>query len=494
MKDSSRTIILSMIIAAVPMVLTAQHVDNLSEPGLEAMAHRLEVGASLRIDNVPLAEDLGAVTLELERFEVFASDARITVTGEAGETILPAPKNAYFRGHIAGDGFSVAVLTARAAGGMRGIIASNGRYWVMATDPGDGSRGPMQIREINADVEYADKVASFSCGADQLGDSKAMIDRAFAHASEASFAESFKEDRGPVSYTAKIGVETDFEFYNLFGNTTDATDYIGDLIAFSSTVYSAEVDTSMLLSDIFLYTTASDPWVQFSTTCGLMEFGKYWNDNRSGVERSIAHFMSGKNNGGGVAWVGVMCSAAFDVTLSDFGLSCAGLANNSNYGGDYGYSGTMDGDFNIATAGVVWDIVVTMHEMGHNFNSPHSHCYAGLGGNASPVDTCNAGQCGQSGCYCGGTGLPCASPGTGCGTIMSYCHLLGPGISNISLTLGQGHPWGTDPGRIPSRMNDHVVAQAMAVPGCLDFDAGPQSIFADGFASGDTTAWALAVP
>ena len=40
--------------------------------------------------------------------------------------------------------------------------------------------------------------------------------------------------------------------------------------------------------------------------------------------------------------------------------------------------------------------------MGHNFGSPHSHCYNGLEGNASAIDQCYGSE---SGCYAGATSL-----------------------------------------------------------------------------------------
>jgi hypothetical protein len=172
----------------------------------------------------------------------------------------------------------------------------------------------------------------------------------------------------------------------------------------------------------------------------------------------------------------VLCESGFGY---DHGGSCPNLTPQyDNYGGGYGFSASLEGDFDINNPSAVWDIVVVSHEIGHNFNSPHSHCYAGLGGNASPVDQCYSGQCGTSGCYCGGTSLP--GVGAGTGTIMSYCHLLSGGLSNISLTFGLGHPYGVEPERIPDQMYSHVVDSAALNPACL---APVQSdlIFADGF-------------
>jgi len=72
------------------------------------------------------------------------------------------------------------------------------------------------------------------------------------------------------------------------------------------------------------------------------------------------------------------------------------------------------------------DVLVVGHEIGHNFGSPHTHCYS------PPIDNCyNA----ESGCYSGATSCPAASTINGVpnvtGTLMSYCHLLGGCTSSL---------------------------------------------------------------
>jgi hypothetical protein len=292
-----------------------------------------------------------------------------------------------------------------------------------------------------------------------------------------------------VTHTARVAIETDYEFYQRLGsNATAATNYIGNLIGYASTIYEREISTSLVVQSVSLWSNSADPWGQTTTTCGLMEFGRYWNRNRTAVSRTIAHFLSGKSLGGGVAWIGVLCRGGFGTSAS-----CPGIPTDAPWGGGYGFTASISGGFDINNPQVMWDIMAVAHEIGHNFNSPHTHCYNGIGGSSSPVDQCRTGE---GGCYSGAQSLP-GPAGSGSGTIMSYCHLLGGGYSNLSLSFGTGHPYGVQPGRVPSRMSAHVAAVAAGNPTCLAPSGPSGSIFSDGFEGGNHTlpgVWGDAAP
>ena len=337
-----------------------------------------------------------------------------------------------------------------------------------------------KLRQIDPRAEFGDR--SFQCGNDQVK----QIGRSEPHnllAQEAVISAGAPLVGDPlqtqalaqlISHTARIAIETDWEFFQKFGNATAATDYIGDLVGYSSTLYGAEIDTSLQISHISLWSNSGDPWGQTSTSCGLFEFGRYWNDNRGSIQRTTAHFLSGKNNGGGVAWLGVLCESSFNVNI---GTSCSGMPSIDNYGGAYGYSGQLAGNFDINNPALVWDVLVFNHELGHNFNSPHTHCYGGIGGNSSPVDQCYGGE-GDTGCHSGAGVLP-GPAGQGSGTVMSYCHLLSPGLSNTDFTFGQGHPYGVAPDRVPTRMSQYVDTTASTYPSCLALQQGAALSVAD---------------
>ncbi len=443
-----------------------------SDPGLQSTVRAIPIGGELRIEGAALDPGGPPEAFELERFRVFAPDAHIVVHG-GGETLtLPPPAHAYLRGTVAGRaGFRV-LLTVLEDGGLRGLIAGEGRYW-LATQ-GSGDPRPT-LQEVTDHPALAAAARPFECGSDRL-----------PGPSPEGPAGSWPEQQLPVdsgpprnaSATARVGVETDYEYYLLFGSVSGAVAYAGDLFAYASTYYTTEVKTDFWISHVSVWTTPSDPWTQTTTLCGLAEFGKYWNVNMGQVSRTIAHFLSGKAAGGGIAWVGVLCASGFTVDISSWGCSLS--PTTDLYGGAYGLSADLSGSFNIANPGVVWDIYVMSHEVGHNFNSGHTHCYD------PPVDQCWGND---AGCYNGAPTLPCATPGAGCGTIMSYCHTISPGMGNISLTLGLSDPWGYQPWRVPALMSSYVAATAASYPSCLT-----PIVFEDSFEMGDASAWSSTVP
>ncbi len=202
---------------------------------------------------------------------------------------------------------------------------------------------------------------------------------------------------------------------------------------------------------MYLYSNSSDPWSASTTSAALAEVKAYWLANRLAVTRTVTHFMSGKGNGqGGIAYVGVLC--------------------NGTYG--YGVSMSLGGNFSVAQPQIIWDSVVIAHEIGHNFGSPHTHEWdTQLSG--SPVDCCyknpnSSGICSASPGSLPGIGsLSGGTSGTGAGTIMSYCHQLSPGYSNLSFTFGLNHTKGVSPARVPTQMRTTVENAAAAAPSCF---------------------------
>lgn len=450
---------------------------------LETTALALPLAGSLRLEGLTLEGEGPPAVLELKRFRVFTPEARVVLHGKDDDTYLPAPRNGYFRGRIDGKPESRAVLSVLEAGGVRGLIIHQNRIWMLGNAKGAG--GPadtLTVREIG-DTELIGK--PYLCATDQLPEAP----------SHTAAAPAPGRPLGPTSYTARVAFETDDEYLALFGgNTTDATNYIGDLVAFGSTVYDDEASFDLMIPTVSLW-PAGDPWTQTAsgTFCMLLEFGRYWNANHpmpGTPVRSNAHFLSGFASGGGVAWRPSMCSPGF---VYNHGGGCPGLTpQTDSYGGSYAYSGAISGSFDINNPQSVWDIIVTMHENGHNMGSRHTHCYANIpdASHPSPIDECYGSE---GGCYSGPTSLPAGCPGSGnhCGTIMSYCHLQAGGLSNIALTLGApagGHPYGIEPERVPAVQNAYIAQQAAANPGCLD-RVTIDLIFEDGFESGDTTAW-----
>ena len=453
---------------------------------LEPEVFEVKDGQRISITSVPMIESGGLARFDLERFQVFATNSKIVVHTAEGDLYQEIPRNLYFKGRISDDPHSIVVMSVLEDGVVRGIVSRASRFWVFEGDAINRmGASTIRIRAIEAAVELEHDAQGFQCTADDLQPPPPD--------------ERFEQTEGQrrvsplnAAYTARIAVETDNEFFNKFGNATDAANYVADIIAFGSVIYSGEVNTSWFLQFLSLWAPGStDPWAQNSPDCGLFEFGRYWNDNHSGISRTLAHFMSGKTINAGIAWVGALCYPAFDVAQSCPGL----LPATDNYGGAYGYSGGMDGNFDFDNPAVVWDIVAVTHEIGHNFNSPHTHCYAGLGGSGSQIDQCYSGEV-QPGftCYSGTTSLPsgCPGGGHGCGTLMSYCHSLTGGLGNIALTLGEGHPYGIQPDRVPDRMFAYVQSRA-GIPGCLDYVA-VDDIFADGFESNNTSAWSTIFP
>ena len=446
------------VACATSALATPPVVLGYEDPELVQKARGVALGESLVIEGLWLERDAAPTALVLERYDVWAPEAVI----EVDQARRSPPDSRYFRGGERNFLDSTVLLTVSEGGEVDGLVLRGDHAWALGKGRGQGT-----LASRRADLAATQR--PFECGLEELAPNR-RGERAtapFAAAPEPSPLTAATHSGEP--YHATLAIETDYEYYARFLTRPDpaaaAIDYLALVIGYGDVVYSREIDTSMGIGFARLWTAgaASDPWAATSNTLSALdEFQAYWNANQSHVERTAAHFFSGKALGGGIAYLGALCSNYASPGGSfDYGLS-ANIAGNFNWNGDAGTN----------PAAVVWDIFVVLHEIGHNFDAEHTHDFCGLGGSNAPVDRCAAGCAGSA------QGLPsCSSPtphfAGGAGTIMSYCHGLSGGMNNISLSFGEGHTCGVLPDRVSQWMSSYVASQAAARPACFGTGGDP---------------------
>ena len=201
--------------------------------------------------------------------------------------------------------------------------------------------------------------------------------------------------------TINVYFECDYAFYLSKGsNVSTLTDYVIGFFNQVATLYANE-DIAIQISEIFAW-TVPDPYVGLTTPSTIMNSFKA--TRGTNFNGNVAHFLTTRNVGGGIAYVDVLCNKAYA-----FGVSRI----YTTYSNVPVYS---------------WTVNVVTHELGHNFGSPHTHSCSWSGG---PLDNCQPPE---------GSCSPGPAPVNG-GTIMSYCHVNGPGINF-------NHGFGTQPGNL----------------------------------------------
>ena len=345
---------------------------------------------------------------------------------------------------ISGSGWSsVYTLNVPAGQALTGVVSK-----------GPGSAGVVIIKDLDPTTNWS----TSSCADGSALGPQCLIENpdagtyyvaAFKFDSEDTtlvfnYAETLTENQ---QLSATIAVDTDAGFYNYFGSTDDTLDYFAALFAYTSAIYETEIDTELLMGDVFLFSSSTDPYTTTSDSdVRLDEVTAYWIANRSGVTRTLAaHFSS--QNFGGIAWLDTLCE-------NNWGYSVSGVYGVSPQSGQP----------------LVWDAKVFAHELGHNFSSQHTHCYAGEDGNSNPVDACYSKE---DFCWAGAETLPGVgsltggTTGSGNGTIMSYCHLLTGGVSNISPSFGQNHTYGIAASRVSDKMANRAFEVAAVDQSCI---------------------------
>ncbi|MCC6412857.1 MAG: fibronectin type III domain-containing protein [Saprospiraceae bacterium] len=225
-------------------------------------------------------------------------------------------------------------------------------------------------------------------------------------------------DRGVGCKTVKIYFECDYKLYTDKGsNLNNAVNYVTGLFNQVATLY-ANDNVGVAISQVYVWTTPDPYQALTSTSAVLTAFRNTRGSNHNG---NLAHFLSTRSLGGGIAYLDVICFKEYAHGVS----AIAGSYQNVPV-----YS---------------WSVEVVTHELGHNLGAWHTHSCSWPGG---AIDNCYTPE---------GSCAPGQPPVNG-GTIMSYCHLTGNGINFV-------HGFGTLPG---NRIRDKVLNAA-----CLTASGAP---------------------
>jgi hypothetical protein len=324
-----------------------------------------------------------AVDLDVTRFEIFDPNAVIVEAGDGKERAIPRPELLLLRGSVR-DHPGSSVFLGLSPSAMNGHILLDGRTYMLSSGPA-GSPLPAVIYDLGAVPPERMRLTIPPCLTDSL------VQPPPARPS------------GPTDHVAcrvvNIALDTDYE-YNagvFAGNTSNATAYAGTLLGAVYEIYRRDFNAAINIVYLRVWRTDTDPYTAADIGGRLGELQNSWNAGMGSVNRNIAHLLSGIG-GGGVAYVGVLCPGAYS----------------------YGASASISGYFPyplIDHSSQNWDLMVTAHEIGHNFNAPHTHSMI------PPVDGCGSDPQDCSLAYQG--------------TIMSYCHICPGGMTNILL---QFHP------------------------------------------------------
>lgn len=321
------------------------------------------------------------IQLDLYRTNVFSSEAMITTSD--GSVFTPNPDNRFYRGMIHGDPLSLAIVS---------VFES--RIQILFADK-DGNRRIQQ----NGDGKYL-----LFKDRDILlpKDVNCFVDESNDHSHSEAPQSSNQRMTGNC---VQVYVECDYKSYQDNGSSVPNTEeWVAELWNEVITLYENE-EIPVAVSDILVY-TSPDPYANLGSTGAMLDAFMAHIDTLTYNGR-LAHLLSTRGLGGGIAYVDVLCSNIYQVAVS------TSLSTNI-----------------IPLPTFSWSVECVTHEMGHNMGSRHTHACA-WNGNNTAID-----GCGPTAGYNEG----CTAPLPESGTIMSYCHL----ISGVGINFTNG--FGPQPG------------------------------------------------
>ncbi len=329
--------------------------------------------------------------LELVQVDILGEGFVVGTLGDQSKLSVDYQRGVHYRGIIRGNPNSVVAISLTTDGLMGMITDDTGTYTVGQME--DGSADYLLYRREDLPTS-----APHACFTDEL--------------EQPADLEPTAGDRGVGCRTVQIYFEADYKLYTDKGSTTTgATNYVTSLFNQTAALYANE-NVSVAISEIYVW-TSPDPYQSMGSTSSVLN--AFRANRGTNFNGNLAHFLSTRNLGGGIAYVDVICAKSYA----------------------FGVSGIYTSFQNVPTYS--WSVEVLTHELGHNLGSWHTQSCNWPGG---AIDNCVQTE---GGC------APGPAPSNG-GTIMSYCHL-----SSYGINFNNG--FGTLPG---NKIRERVTAATCA--------------------------------
>lgn len=358
-------------------------------PSRARLAQLRELEA-VRLEEIDLP-GLPASTLVLDRLHAAADNGVLRIDGVevANLNQVGNAARSTWTGSVDGHPDS-RVFLSFAPEGVRGWVHLNGRT-IHALPDQSSSADVRPSRFVDqAVVQHLAPARDTSCDASCAPVANpALAEGSQGYAPTASAAPA----AGSPIYRIELVLETDYRYFQNFGNSTEAAQYALDLAAAASATYTADAGIALEVTALNLHTHSADPWNGTTPDDLLGEMRSAWIGGLK--QQGDAGMILSGHPGGGLAYVDTLCG--------NYAVgACNGIRGNST--------------FPVAQSPMNWDFVVFCHELGHIVASPHTHDYC------PPIDQCAPtgyqGNC-QSQQVCEQS------------TLMSYCHLCPGGVNNI---------------------------------------------------------------
>lgn len=306
---------------------------------------RAPVRVPFTFRDAPAQIELRPSSVRSSDFAIYTQDANGRLTRQT------APPATTFRGSLTGRPDSRVAASIR-GGKLKAFILDNQELWVLEPVHEDVLPGDHDLYALYRSDDLAP--GPWTCGATH--EPLEPLDR-------------HETARGGAATScvvvAELAVEADAEYFQLNNSSiADTTADMEDIINAVNLLYGFQVGIEHLIGDVVIHEqVALDPYSSTSSAALLDEFTTYRVNNPYPNPADVAHLFTGKELNGsviGIAWLFAVCDDDFK-----FGLSQSQFTTNFMH-----------------------RVILTAHELGHNWSARHCDFDPDCGVMCSAVASC----------------------------------------------------------------------------------------------------------